>query len=159
MENKYLWNKILKYISKRERCEAEIREYIKRIKNAGSRIENEEVDEIVKKLKLLDFLNEERFAHAYINDNFKLKNKGKSRIRQELKNKKIDELTINKYLKEIDSKDEEKKAKDLVRKTRGQIKKLPFSVQKRRLFGRLIRRGFPPKISLKVIDDIIGEMI
>jgi regulatory protein len=154
----YLWNRILWYISKRERCEKEIRDYIaNKIRNSKFEIRNEkeQIEEIINKLTKLDFLNEDRFTRAYVHDSYQLKNKGKNRIKQELKNKRIDELTIEKYLNEIESSDEEDKARDFAKKRHELIKNLPQEAQKRRLFGALVRRGYQPHLAFKIIDEIL----
>lgn len=155
MIDRSLWNRILWYISKRERCEKEIREHLARISKFKFQISSTEIEEIITKLKSLDFLNEDRFTKAYVHDNYELKHKGKSRIRQELKHRKIDEVTIDKYLSGIDVKDEEKQAFELAKKRHELIKNLPILTQKRRLFGTLVRRGFPTHLALKVIDEIL----
>lgn len=165
MLNDFLWNRVLGHISKRERCEKEVREYIKRIsvgvglvpvqgRPQGSPLQN---DEIIQKLKSLDFLNDDRFTKAYVHDNYNLKHKGKNRIRQELKNKGINESTIDIYLNEIGKESEVEKALELAKKRREFMKNLPILTQKRRLYGFLVRRGFEPKISLTVIDMIVGK--
>jgi regulatory protein len=177
MANPYLWNRILWYISKRERCEKEIRDYIKRISNSKIQIPKENIrknpleirvnqsdnktnneqsiDELIKKLKSLDFLNEDRFARAYIHDSYGLKNKGKNRIKRELTNLRINESTISKYLDEIDNEDEAVKARDFARKKHELIKNLSLETQKRRLFGSLVRRGYQPHLAFKIIDEIL----
>jgi regulatory protein len=165
MSDNHLWNKILRYISKRERCEKEVREYLKRI-SVGARSSRpmggktpplQSIEEIIQKLKSLDFLNEERFTKAYIHDNYQLKHKGKNRIRQELKNKEINEEIIDKYLNKIGNKSEAGKALELALKRREFMKKIPVLAQKRRLYGFLIRRGFSPQITFHVIDKIFKE--
>jgi regulatory protein len=163
--NSYLWNRILWYISKRERCEKEVQDYLKRISKFSAKggsasgekaqISKEESEEIIEKLIKLDFLNEDRFTRAYVHDSYQLKNKGKNRIKQELKNRRIDELTIEKYLNEIESSDEEDKARDFAKKRHELIKNLPQETQKRRLFGSLVRRGYQPHLAFKIIDEIL----
>lgn len=178
----FLWNRVLRFISKRERCEKEVREYLKRVIEkyrvgvdlpAGQRFDAgdagrpvdphadrpgglslQKIDETIAKLKSLDFLNEERYTKAYIHDNYNLKHKGKNRIRQELKNKGINELTTEKYLGEIGKESEAEKALELAQKRYELIKKLPIITQKRRLYGLLIRRGFSPQIALDAIDTV-----
>ena len=174
MSNNFLWNRVLGFISKRERCEKEVREYLKRLiekYHVGEGLmtlpmgqvvrpvptENDKIDETIQKLKSLDFLNEERYVKAYIHDNYNLKHKGKNRIHQELKNKGINELTIEKYLGEIGAENEAENALELAKKRREFMKKLPVLTQKRRLYGLLVRRGFSPEIALDTIDKIVQK--
>jgi regulatory protein len=172
MSNNFLWNRVLGFISKRERCEKEVREYLKRLiekyrvgaaprgrpiegRHRGLPLQN--IDDIIAKLKSLDFLNEERFAKAYIHDNYHLKHKGKNRIRQELKNKGINEVTIDKYLNEIRKESEAEKALELAQKRHELIKNLPVLTIKRRLYGLLVRRGFSPQVALDAIDMVLEK--
>lgn len=158
MENNFLWNRILRYVGKRERCEKEVRDYIQRkISNSKIQIPKTEIEEIVEKLKNLDLVNEERFAKAYIHDSYELQHKGKNRIRYELTSKRVSELTINKYLDEINEEDEKQQALKFAEKKYEFMKKLPFLTVKRRLYGQLVRRGYQPQIALKTIDIILKK--
>lgn len=154
-QSNFLWNRVLRYISKRERCEKEIRDYINNISVPIPT--KEKIEEIITRLKSLDFLNEDRYAKAFIHDSFHLKNKGIGRIAHELKNKGINEEIIDKYLNNIDKEDIKEKAEDLARKRYVFIKNLPVLTIKRRLYGQLVRRGFSPEIAMSTIDTVLKK--
>lgn len=61
-----------------------------------------EVEEIISTLITDNFLNEERFALAYVSGKFKLKKWGKIKIKQGLKLKRVPEQLIKKALNGID---------------------------------------------------------
>ncbi len=61
-----------------------------------------EVEEIISSLISENFLNEERFAFAYVSGKFKIKKWGKIKIKQGLKSKRVPELIIKKALNSID---------------------------------------------------------
>ncbi|WAC39467.1 regulatory protein RecX [Pedobacter sp. SL55] len=61
-----------------------------------------EVEEIISALISENFLNEERFAFAYVSGKFKIKKWGKIKIKQGLKLKRVPEPLIKKALNSID---------------------------------------------------------
>ncbi|MEJ5996275.1 regulatory protein RecX [Pedobacter sp. Du54] len=60
-----------------------------------------EVEEVIAELISTNFLNEERFAHAYTSGKFKIKKWGKLKIKQGLKLKKVPDKLIQKALNGI----------------------------------------------------------
>ncbi len=62
----------------------------------------DEVEEIITELITTNFLNEERFAMAYVSGKFNIKKWGKIKIKQGLKLKKVPEKLIQKALNSID---------------------------------------------------------
>ncbi len=61
-----------------------------------------EVEEIITELILTNFLNEERFAMAYVSGKFNIKKWGRIKIKQGLKFKKVPDKLITKALNSID---------------------------------------------------------
>ena len=62
-----------------------------------------EVDEIISTLITENYLNEERFAVHFAGGKFRMKQWGKIKIKQALKNKQVSGYCISKALKEIDN--------------------------------------------------------
>lgn len=90
--------KIAKYCAYQERCHQEVRE-----KLYGYGLGKTDVEEIIYYLIQHDFINEERFALAYVRGKFRYKKWGRNRIILELKRRKISDYCIKKGLKEIDN--------------------------------------------------------
>lgn len=61
-----------------------------------------EVEEVISELITTNFLNEERFAHAYTSGKFKIKKWGKLKIKQGLKLKRVPDKLIQKALNGIE---------------------------------------------------------
>ena len=61
-----------------------------------------EVEEVISELISTNFLNEERFAHAYTSGKFNIKKWGKLKIKQGLKLKKVPDKLIQKALNGIE---------------------------------------------------------
>lgn len=80
-----------------ERCEQEV---IKKLASFG--IYGEQADVLVADLISNNFLNEERFAEAFASGKFRIKQWGKTKIKQGLKQKNISDYSTNRALKLID---------------------------------------------------------
>jgi regulatory protein len=81
---------------KKETCKSEI---IDKLKSWD--IEENDFDEIITCLKNENFINEERFTQAYINDKLNFNKWGKLKIKYELSKKEIEEDIIEKALCKI----------------------------------------------------------
>jgi regulatory protein len=88
--------KIAKFCAYQERCHQEVRD-----KLYAYGILPNDVEEIIYELIQNDFINEERFAKAFVRGKFNYKKWGRIKITQELKKRKISKYCINKGLGEI----------------------------------------------------------
>lgn len=89
--------KIEAYCAYQERCDFEIRN-----KLASWNLYAEDIDILIADLITNNFLNEERFAEAYVSGKFRIKKWGRIKIRQHLKQKKISNYSIQKGLQIIE---------------------------------------------------------
>jgi len=88
--------KIAKYCAYQERCHQEVRD---KLYSFG--LVPDDVELIIYELIQQDFLNEERFARAFVRGKFIYKKWGRVKIRVELKRRKISDYCIKKGLTEI----------------------------------------------------------
>lgn len=91
--------KIEAYCAYQERCDQEVRK-----KLHSWNMDAEHIDILIADLISNNFMNEERFAEAFVSGKFRIKKWGKIRIRRELKMRKISDYSINKALAQIDDK-------------------------------------------------------
>ncbi len=103
-----IYKKISLYCSYQERSHKEVL-----LKVSKSNISKNETDKIVAKLITENFLNETRYAVAYARGKFRIKNWGKIKIINKLKQQNISPWNINKAIDEID-KDEYSKSFNLI---------------------------------------------
>ena len=103
-----IYKKISLYCSYQERSHKEVL-----LKISKSNISKNETDKIVAKLITENFLNETRYAIAYAKGKFRIKNWGKMKIINKLKQQNISPWNINKAIDEID-KDEYSKSFNLI---------------------------------------------
>ena len=92
--------KLKHFCGYQERCHLEVRE---KLYDLG--VSNTLHDEIVSTLIEENYLNEERFAVAFVGGKFRVKQWGRVKIKHELKQKQISEYNIRKAMKEIDEQD------------------------------------------------------
>ena len=88
--------KLEHYCAYQERCHQEVRQ-----KLVTMRMIPEAIDVIIVHLLKHNFLNEERFAKAYVRGKFRIKAWGRRRLTYELKRKDISKVNINQALAEI----------------------------------------------------------
>ncbi|WP_066756968.1 regulatory protein RecX [Crocinitomix algicola] len=89
--------KIEAFCAYQERCDQEVRK-----KLTSWLLYEEDIDALIAHLIQSNFLNEERFACAFVSGKFRIKRWGRIKIRQHLKQKKISNYSIQKGLEEID---------------------------------------------------------
>ena len=85
------------YCAYQERSQQEVRD---KLYDWG--LHHDEVEEVISELIQSNFLNEERFAMAYVSGKFNIKKWGKIKIKQGLKLKRVPEKMIIKALNTID---------------------------------------------------------
>ena len=85
------------YCAYQERAQQELRD---KLYEWG--LHHDEVEQVITELIVTNFLNEERFAQAYVSGKFNIKRWGKIKIKQGLKLKKVPEKMIVKALNTID---------------------------------------------------------
>jgi regulatory protein len=90
--------KLEAYCAYQERCEQEIRQKIYSLGIFG-----EDVDFLVSDLISNNFLNEQRFAEAFVSGKFRIKKWGRIKIKQHLKQKNISDYSIKKEITKINS--------------------------------------------------------
>ena len=100
----------IKYISRKMRSTKEIKEYLK-----NKDISDSVINETVEKLKD-NFLNDDLYVKAYINDRLNLSNDGPNKIKKNLIKLGIYENKINDYLSNIDESIYEDRIKSYVDK-------------------------------------------
>ena len=89
-------SKLQKYCSYQDRCHKEVEQKLKEM-----RMISEASDQIIMALIDGDYLNEERFALAFVRGKFKIKKWGRHRLTSELKQRNISKYLIDKALKQI----------------------------------------------------------
>jgi regulatory protein len=139
--------KAANYCAYQERCYKEVEE-----KLAEWGIHGTDAGEILIKLSDQNYLNEERFAKAFAGGKFRVKKWGRSKIRMELKQRKISDYCINKGLAEIDEDIYLNTLTEIARE-KWDATKQPNRIAKRyKVYQYLISRGYESDLIQTVLN-------
>jgi len=137
------------YCAYQERCHKEVEQKLYDLNMIP-----EAKEKIIIHLLQHNFLNEERFAKAFVRGKFSIKNWGKQRILNELKFRNISIHNINTALKEIDDEDYLKTLQKIAKKKLPLIKESNTFKKSSKLVNYLISKGFEPNLVYLVVKDI-----
>ena len=112
-----------------------------------------EVEEVISDLIENNFLNEERFAKAYVSGKFGIKHWGKIKIKQGLKLKKITDKMIASALNTIDFDDYLQTILDTAEKKLPFIKETDPYKRKYKLVTYLMSKGFENDLIIEVLKS------
>ena len=110
------------------------------------------IDRVTKRLVKEGFIDEARYAIAFVRDKFRYNRWGRVRIAQELRLKGIMQTLIDEALNEISDEDYETALVSLIRKKQPSVKGQNDYEVKVKLMRFAISRGFEMDIVRKVVD-------
>lgn len=142
--------KLENYCAYQERCHKEVREKLKDMKMIP-----EAIDKIIVHLINHNFLNEERFAKAFVRGKFRIKKWGKNRLVRELKFKDISKYAIDVALKEIDEVDYFETLDELTQKRIAQVKEKNSYKKKKKVADYLLYRGWESHLVYQKLNEYI----
>lgn len=112
-------------------------------------------ERVVEKLLKERFIDEARYAHAFVRDKFRYNHWGKVRIQQELRLRNIAQLLIDDALQEnIPQEDNLSTLKDLIEKKRPTVKGHSQYEVKGKLIRFAVSKGFSIDDVMKVVGDL-----
>lgn len=141
------WDKLLRFAMVRPRSGKEISNYFTR-----KRVPPFLHLELLKKLKHLELLDDEKFAKWWVEQRIEFKNKSKRVIQMELRQKGISKDIIDSVLEETPV-DEEKMARELLEKKTYKWKNLEPRIARQKMSQYLAGKGF----SWDVIEKVVSK--
>lgn len=138
------------YCSYQERCHQEVVQKLQ-----GMHMIPEAIDVVIVHLLQHNFLNEERFAKAYVSGKFKIKNWGKRRLTQNLKQKDINKTIINNALNEIDDDEYIVVFNALAEKKVKTLQDSNIWKKKKKLADYLLYRGWESDLVYAKVNELI----
>lgn len=137
--------------SQQEKCCIDIIQKLKIWK-----LSDKDIDKIIAYLVKEDFINEERYAKAFVNDKFKFNKWGKQKIKFALLQKKLSENVIEKALNMIDIEEYKLLIEKEVRKKMASLINDEPVKMKEKLIRFAISKGFEPDLIYPVVNSILA---
>lgn len=137
----------IKYISVRLRSIKEIKDYLRKKYE-----ETELIETAINKLIYLGYLDDNRFAKAFINDKLKFTSMGDYKIKLELEHFGISHEIIEEYISMIDEKELEDKMKKQIDKILKTNKKYEGNILKNKIYTRLVSAGFSKEKVIRILS-------
>ncbi len=138
------------YCAYQERCHKEVEQKLYDINMIP-----EAKEKIILHLLQHNFLNEERFAKAFVRGKFSIKKWGKIRIVNELKFRNISAYNIKSSLKEINNEDYLEALQKIAEKKLPLIKESNLFKKRNKLATFLISKGFESDLVFKTVKALI----
>lgn len=147
-----IYIKASSFCAYQERTQQEVREKLYAL-GAGK----DEIEEIISKLIIENFINEERFAKAFAGGKFRIKNWGRIKIQYQLEQKGLSGYCIRKGMEEIDEFDYFKTLRNLIMKKKEEEREMNSFKKKNKIALYLIRKGYEPELVWEEIKNSINE--
>ncbi len=129
--------KIKRYCAAAEHCQEEVR-----LKLKSYQVDNDKIESIICDLISEKYIDELRYAHAFVSGKTNIKSWGKLKIINELKKKKISQKCIDMALKNIKEEDYQQKMDMLAKKWLKTHQNEPKNQIKQKLFRFLYSKGY-----------------
>ncbi|RED48777.1 regulatory protein RecX [Seonamhaeicola aphaedonensis] len=142
--------KLENYCVYQERCHKEVRQKLQEMHMIP-----EAIDVIIVHLLEHNFLNEERFAKAFVRGKFSIKKWGKYRLTSELKKKDISKTNINQAINEIDDENYYNVFNHLAQKQVLSITDKNKYKKRKKLADYLLYRGWESDLVYKKVNELI----
>jgi len=140
-------------LRQRPRSEYEIRSRLK-LKGYGEAV----IEEVVAALKKLNEIDDKKFAHIWMESRMQMNPMGDVVLRQELKEKGVNDTIIEATLAEKAEKyDEYEMAFNMAKERFDRFKKLNCQKAMKRVYDFLVRRGFKYDNIRRILDNLVGH--
>ncbi|MFH1284653.1 MAG: regulatory protein RecX [Candidatus Peregrinibacteria bacterium] len=152
------YDKLLQYafyiISRKRYTAHEMRKKLKAYcsKHFGGDCGEELVNEVAGRMEELKYLDDEQFARDFVSERLRLRPRGKTIIRQELKFKGVERDLIESVFDEIYT-DESEAAAAALEKRAGKLSKYPVPARKHKAYQFLLSKGFKRDAIYRAIES------
>lgn len=131
-----------------ERCQQEVRD---KLYSYG--LHQDDVENIISQLISDNYVNEERFAKAYVGGKFRIKKWGRHKIKAGLRARKISEYCMKKALEEIDDKEYLKTLRKLLEAKSKLIKEKNGIQKKYKLLSYAASKGYEQSLIMEILNE------
>jgi regulatory protein len=143
-------SRLQRLCSRTEKCAADVRRKLLEWEFAPG-----EASKIIAQLQAGGFVDERRYAGAFVHDKFTLSLWGVMKIRKALKDKKINEEIIREALCRIDKLTQAQTLAYLLSRKNGSLKPVSPSDRKAKLLRFAVGRGFEYEMALRAVEELL----
>lgn len=129
--------KLQRYCAYQERCHQEVRN-----KLVGLKVYGDDLEDVISELISEGFLNEERYARAFVRGKSRIKRWGRIKIQAHLKSKQISDYCIRKGFEELDYDQNKENILHWIRKTELDFQGLEPYLLRQKTIKFLNNKGF-----------------
>ena len=140
--------KLQRYCAYQDRCHKEVMQKLKEMQMVSQATE-----QIILALIEEDYLNEERFAMAFVRGKFKIKKWGRRRLMSELKQRNISKYLIQKALNQVSDVEYQATFEALAHKKANSLKGISALKKKKKLADYLLYRGWESHLVYEKINQ------
>lgn len=137
----------LKYLGYRPRTEKEMRAHLRQ-----KDVPVDTIETLIEQFKEKQYLNDERYARAWVEERMRLKPRGLLKMKQELMQKGVEEWIIDSALAQIDPNDEMQAALKDAEKKWSRMKKEPGYKMKAKLGQHLQSKGYTMDVIRNILE-------
>ncbi|PTX58663.1 regulatory protein [Melghirimyces profundicolus] len=138
----------LRYLGYRPRTVWEVRQHL-----TGKGFEAAHVNAVVDEMKDQRYLDDRRFAEAWVEERRRRKGFGVLMLKRELEQKGISSPLAEEVLSRLEQEEERELAREVAEKRYRRLAGEPWPKVERRLGQYLLRRGFPPPLVYGLLRD------
>jgi regulatory protein len=144
--------RVLRLLTAQPRTRAELERSLGR---AGA--PDDVVARVLDRFSELKLVDDEAYAQAYVRTGLAVRRRGSRSLTMELRGRGVAPEVIAEATAEFDPNSEYATARDLAEKRLRGLARLDPPVQRRRLMGLLLRRGFSSAVALGVVNDVLSN--
>lgn len=150
-DEKEIYEKLCSFCAYQERCVHDVQQKLFKLK-----IDKADFEKYLVQLQEDNFLNEDRFAKAFVSAHAK-KKWGKAKIKSALYTKRIGAAVIKKYLDDLDEGDYREQIKTAAEKKWGSIKGKTERDRKTKLLRFLLSKGYEMGLASEAVKEVTGK--
>lgn len=144
--------KLRHYCRYQERCQSEVKN---KLFELG--VNKNEHEEMITGLIKEDYLNEARFAAAFVTGRFKMKHWGRKKILYELKEKRVKDEVIQKGLEQINEGDYLHLLQKLVKEKYASLGHEHYLIRKKKTTQYLIQKGYEAELVKTFVEKMTNN--
>ena len=150
LTNEQALQKLRFYCRYQQRCQSEIKQ---KLFELG--INTQDQEELVGELIKENCVSDERFAVAFVSGRFRIKQWGRKKIQQGLKEKRVSDEIAKKALEQIDQKEYKAILNKLAKEKYASLKHEQYLVRKKKTMDYLMQKGY----EVDLIRDTINNFL